>query len=171
MLLAREDHPIAVVTALAPSDCMALVGWDDGAVHAVHAPHAPLLHACPYHTGYEMRAPCGEATHAVALAAEVGAAARGLCVDVWGADGAHWLRVGARVTALSLHGDWLLAGAGAEGRLEVWEPCGARRVGALTGAGAVRSVAVCEDGGVMRCCSGAEGGVLVLHSQPPMRLV
>ena len=139
---------------------MALVGWDDGAVHAVHAPHAPLLHACPYHAGYEMRAPCGEATRAVALAAEVGAAARGSCVDVWGADGAPRLRVGATVTALGLHGGWLLVGAGAEGRLELWELSGARRVGAVAGAeGAVRSLAVGADGGVVRCCATAGGSL------------
>ena len=172
VLLVRVDRAgAAVVDALAPSGCMALVGWDDGAVHAVHAPHAPLLHACPYHAGYEMRAPCGEATRAVALAAGVGAAALGSCVDVWSTNGAHRLRVGARATALGLHGGWLIVGAGAEGRLEVWEPSDARRVGALAGAGgAVQSLAVCEDGGIARCCAGAQGDVLVLHSRPPMRL-
>ena len=92
-------------------------------------------------------------------------------MDVWGANGAPRLCVGARVTALGLHGGWLLVGAGAEGRLELWEPHAARRVGVLAGmGGSVLSIMVSEDGGVVRSCASATGS-LVQHSQPPMRLV
>ena len=117
-----------------------------------------------------MRAPCGEATRAVALATEVGAAALKSRVDVWGPDGAPRLRVGATVTALGLHGGWLLVGAGAAGRVELWEPRNARRVGALAGVGgAVQNLAAGDDG-VVCACAGADGGVLVLHSRAPVRL-
>ena len=84
-------------------------------MHAAHTPYAPLLHVCACHAAYALREPCGEATRAVALSTEVSVAALGFCVDVWCDASAHRLRVGARVTALCLHGDWLLVGAGAEG--------------------------------------------------------
>ena len=166
VLLARRDHANAVVGALAASGCRALVGWDDGAVHLAHA---PLLLACQNHNGYEIRAPCGEATRAVALAGDMAAAAQGVCVDLWSTIGTQRLSIGVCVTALCLHSDWLLVGAGTKGQVELWEPRAARRVGLLAGAcGGVRSLTVSDDGDIVRCS--AEGGATVLHSRPPVRL-
>lgn len=172
MLLLRTDAIDAVVTALAVCNCIALAGWGDGAVHTAHVPPAPLLHAHACHGTYRLREPCGAATRAVAVDAGVCAAALHCCVDVWADKCANTLRLGATVTALCLHGGWLLAGVGArEGRVEVWEPLAARCVGVLAGCGAVEGLAV-AGGAVMRTVA-AESlgeGLVVLHSHPPMVL-
>ena len=170
-VLLTHDAPTAAATSLATSCCMALVGWDDGAVHAAHTPHAPLLHMCPCHARYALREPCGSATRAVALSGGVGAAALRSFVDVWCDGSAHRLHVGASVTALCLHVDWLLVGAGAEGRIEVWEPCEARRVGTLAGAGGpVTSLGMADDGSVISSFAQNDEGTVVRRSCPPMPL-
>ena len=169
-VLLRRDAPTAAATSLAACGCMALIGWDDGSVHAAHAPHAPLLHMCPCHAGYALRGPCGSATRAVALSGEVAAAAFRSFVDVW-CRSAHRLRVGACVTALCLHVDWLLVGVGAEGRLELWEPCESRRVGTLAGeGGAITSLGMAVDGSVVGSFAQTGDSMVVRSSRPPMPL-
>lgn len=168
MLVARG--PSSTTTALASAESMTLVGWDDGAVHAVYSPPSPLLQACPRNAVYSIRAPCGTATLAVALAARTSAASLGFCVDVWTDTSGRRLHVGASVTSLCLHGDWLLVGAGAEGRVEVWEPRGVRGVGVLAGTGGIVAQLAVVDDCVVRCCGARGGGAVVLRSRPPMRL-
>lgn len=162
--------PGNAATALAASESRALVGWDDGAVHAVHSPPAPLLRACPCHGAYELRAPCDGPTAAVALAKRSAAAAVGFCVDVWTDASAHRLCVGASVTALCLQSSWLLVGAGAEGRVEVWQARDGRRVGALAGAGGTVASLATADECIVRCSATTNGGAVVLRSRAPMRL-
>ena len=126
--------------------------------------------SCACHGAYRLREPCGAATRAVAVDAGVCAAALRCCVDVWADECAHALRLGATVTALCLHGGWMLAGVGArEGRVEVWEPLEGRRVGTLAGRGAVAGLAV--SGGALVRAAAAEApgeGLVVLRSRPPM---
>ena len=158
----------SAATALAVCKCVVLVGWDDGAVHTVHVPHA--LPRGPYYDYSLLRESCGTPTSAVALASEVGAAAVQARVDVWCGAGARRLEVGTSVTALCLHGGWLLVGAGAAGRVEVWEPRHARRTGTLAGTGDhVTLLAADRAGGIIRCS--VERGVVVERSRPPMRRV
>ena len=75
------------------------------------------------------------------------------------------------MTALCLHGAWLLAGAGTKGCVEVWEPRAARRVGVLAGAGGPVATLAVADESVVRSCGTAEGGTVVLRSRAPMRFV
>ena len=92
---------------------------------------------------------------------------------LWDARGGLLLRcidLGASVTALCLQSSWLLVGAGAEGRVEVWQARDGRRVGALAGAGGTVASLATADECIVRCSATTNGGAVVLRSRAPMRL-
>lgn len=166
----REGHldaelvladPSVVVTALAATGCMVLVGWANGEVHRVHSP-------CDCRrTAWSMRGECGTATRAVALANGVCAAALRSHVDLWSDGCSRRVCLGAPVLALCMHDGILFAGAGR--RVAVWDVQGPRLVGTLAQRdGAATSLGVYANGiiGTTR----REGVLDVWQRRAPMRL-
>ena len=104
----RLPRATTTVSSLAVDECMILVGWTNGAVHSVYLP-------CPHRSlACSLRDPQGSTTMAVALEGGVCAAALQNHVDVWDHGGSRRFCLGAPVSALCFHSEFLFVSAGLE---------------------------------------------------------